>query len=763
MPTQITKRSGDVVPFNKDKIVAALERCFKSVNPEELHDVIASQVEFVTDKVINLLQVKEGEITVEIVQDCVILVLQSNGHYSEAEHYIIYRHEHAKKREANYIPPDVMEAYARDDAYFETPLQRFQFWDKYSRWDDGLVRRETWVETVDRATNFMSELIVDQLEKKYGRDIPDDVLQKFDMALENAKKFIRQMKVMPSMRLMAMAGPAAKRDNSVIYNCAYLAIDGIDAFCELMLNSMAGCGVGYSVEFENVDKLPKVKLQTGYNAIQFDIEDSAEGWARALRMGLTVWFTGGDVEFNYSYIRPEGTPLKTKGGRASGPRPLRELLLFIRERMLARQGKKLTTLDVHDICCAIGNAVVSGGVRRTALISIFDQDDELMLHCKDGDFAKENSQRWNANNSAVWAGDITQKEFVDRLMVTFNSERGEPGIFSREAAIFTMPDRRRNKGYGDYGVNPCGEINLRSKQFCNLTDVVARQNDTYDDLIEKVQVAAFLGTVQSLATYFPNLRREWQYNCEEERLLGIGISGQLDCLEIQSNATHAFIMLKQEAVNTNKYWAEELGINQSTAVSCVKPSGNSSTLVNSSPGMHARWSPYYIRRVRVSASSPVARVLKEAGVPISAENGQDPLNPVTLVASFPVKSPNNAITIRNWSALDQCNWWLKNKLCWTEHNPSVTITYKENEVLDIINWLWENKEYVNGVSFLPESNAKYDQLPYEEITEEQYRELVEEFPRDIPWHKLYLYEKSDFTQASTISGCDTDICELPVL
>lgn len=764
IPTQVIKRTGETVPFDENKIKTAVYKCISSFpeNTKDAHDLWES-INDIIDRVMNVISIRyqnENEPpTVEQVQDVVVFVLQSGGYYREAEHYIIYRHEHAKQREATYIPPEVVSAFENDVQYFPTPIQAFQFYDKYSRWNNDLGRRETWKETVHRATNYLGELANNQIQKlEVCNVIKNEKVNIVETALDEVNEAIKQMRVMPSMRLLAMAGEPARRDNSTIYNCSYLPIDSLESYCELMANSMAGCGVGYSVEWQYVKQLPEIKYQRNIEAVPYIIEDSTEGWINAVYIGLERWFDGLDITFDFSLIRPKGSVLKTKGGRASGHEPLKELLERIKDRILARQGKQLTPLDAHDIACAIGNAVVSGGVRRTALISLFDADDKDMLSCKTGDFEKDNNQRWNANNSAVWPVNITQFEALQLLNEMFVSERGEPGIFSRDVANATIPDRR--KLCADFGTNPCGEINLRRKQFCNLSIVVARAEDTFETLKEKVRLATIIGTIQSCATYFPNLSDEWRKNCEEERLLGVDITGQADA-KIDSVL---LAKLKNVAIETNKEWAELLGINQSAAITCNKPSGNSSVLLNASSGIHARHADYYVRNVRVTDGSPVHKVLVDAGMPMQPENGQDITNVNTWVVSFPVKSPDGAITRHHVTAIDQCENWLMNKKYWTEHNPSVTITYEDNEVIDLINWIWEHREWINGMSFAKKSNIKLDQLPYVEITEEEYYERVSLIPDKIPWQNIYLYEKEDRTTAAQEIACmanGQEFCELP--
>lgn len=645
------------------------------------------------------------------------------------------------------IPADVQTAFDAADKYFPTEIQKFQFYDKYARFDYEKGRRETWVETVDRATNYLAELSEHKLpEEEYDR----------------IRKYILEMKATPSMRLLAMAGPAARRQNIAIYNCSYMPMDSIDSFVEELIVAMAGCGVGFSVEKQYVDKLPEVRFQTGELLGVFKIQDSTEGWAEALRTGLTAWFNGKNLLFDYSAIRTAGVPLKIKGGRASGPAPLQSLLDFARTVILRRQGRSLRPIDAHDIACKVGEAIVSGGVRRTALISLFDYDDEEMMNCKNGENLVGNEQRWLANNSAVWADEVTQDKLLKQMYTMMDGQRGEPGIFSRYNANTVKPERRKE---ANFGTNPCGEINLRPYEFCNLTIAIARADDTVESLKEKVEVATIIGTIQSMGTNFPGLRDIWRKNCEEERLLGVDINGQLDCPLLRpTNPDNGKIFeeLKNHAVEVNKKYAELLGINQSASVTCVKPSGNSSQLFNCSSGLHARWSPYYIRNIRVQTQSPLKKLLEANGVPMDPENGQTLDTANTFVVHFPVKSPEGAIIRSEMSAIDQCEHWLTNKLYWTEHNPSVTISYKPSEVVDLIKWVWDHHTVVGGMSFLPFSDAKYEQMPYEEISKEEYELRAGMFPK-IDFAQLYALEQEDLTTASQELACVNGACEIEII
>ncbi|MBE2220545.1 MAG: recombinase [Anaerolineae bacterium] len=735
VPKQIVKRDGRIVAFEPERIENALERCFTTLNIQP-----KTSIKAINQQVVNVVAAKFDLPTVEGVQDIVEMVLQASGEYEAAKHYILYRAEHAKMRTKRPVPESVRQAFAASDKYFPTQLQKFQFYDKYSRFNYELGRRETWVETVTRAVDFLKELSDYRLPAE---------------TYDRVRQGILEMKVMPSMRLLAMAGPAARRNNIALYNCSYMPVDSVDSFVEALIISMSGCGVGFTVERKYVEKFPRIARQKGNPPKTFVVADSSEGWAQAVREGLTTWFEGDDVVFDYSEVRPAGAPLRVKGGRASGPEPLRKMLDFARTRILSRQGGFLRPLDAHDIMCAVGDAAVSGGVRRTAMISLFDYDDLEMRHCKDGDFWRANSQRWNANNSAVWPErELTQAEITRFLLDMVESGRGEPGIFNRKAAVENRVERRKA---ADFGTNPCGEIILRPFQFCNLSSAVARFDDTLETLSEKVELATIIGTIQSMATYFPGLRPEWKENCMEERLLGVDLNGQMDSLAAQDPEIQR--RLQQVAVETNKHYAEILGINQSASVTAVKPSGNSSQLLNSSSGLHARWAPYYTRNVRVDAHSPVCKVLQDAGVPMDPENGQTRENATTWVVHFPVKAPKGAITRNERTALQQCDFWLQNKINYTEHNPSVTITYQQEEVLDIIRWVWENQDKIGGMAFLPAFDAQYDQMPYVDITKEDYEQSSEKFP-DIDFSKIYRYEEEDLTTAAQEFACLSGACDI---
>ncbi len=742
LPTSIVKRDGRVVFFDPMRIERALGRCFTALGRQPYTPIAELAL-----RVINIMSARPGQPTVEIVQDAVELTLQAAGEFEAAKAYILYRAEHAKQRQERPVPDEVRSAFGEADRYFPTPIQKFQFFDKYSRFDYDKGRRETWIETVDRAVSFLHELV----QTHTGADLGSELY-------ERLRRMILEMKSMPSMRLLAMAGPPARRDSTAIYNCSAQPVDSIDSFCEALLISMAGCGVGFSVESRYVENFPRIQRQRGLDPLRHTAGDSAQGWAAALKVGMQAWFEGRDVDFDFSEIREAGVPLRTKGGRASGPAPLRTMLEFSRARVLARQGAHLRPIDAHDIMCMVGNAAVSGGVRRTAMLSLFDYDDLEMRLSKNGDFERENSQRWNANNSAVWPErGLDQIQVIEQVLDMVKSQRGEPGIFNRQATIDLQPARRKLSGYTEYLTNPCGEIVLRKWQLCNLSIAVAREEDTVETLKEKVEIATIIGTIQSLATNFPDLRPMWKQNCEEERLLGVDITGQMDCPTVHDPAVMR--ALREVATDTNLVFAEKLGINQSAAVTTVKPSGNSSQLLNCSSGLHARWAPYYERNVRVAATSPIFKVLRDAGVPMDPENGQTRDDANTWVIHFPIKSPDGAITRKDRGVIEQCNYWLHNKLNWTDHNPSVTCTYRADEIMDLTKWIWEHRDQIGGMAFLPSFDANYAQLPYIEITKEDYERRAAEFPV-IDFSKLWRYESIDLTTAAQELACLAGACEV---
>ncbi|MCD6270655.1 ribonucleoside-triphosphate reductase, partial [bacterium] len=572
------------------------------------------------------------------------------------------------------------------------------------------------------------------------------------------KESILNFQAMPSMRLMWSAGKAARTNNISVYNCSYIAPDKLTDFAEIMYLLMSGAGVGFSVESQNVQQLPIIKYQTGKLLPTYIIGDSKEGWGDALTLGLKTWYEGKDIKFDYSKIRPAGARLKTMGGRSSGPEPLRSLLDFVRKKVLDNQGRRLSSIDVHDIICKIGELVVMGGVRRSALISLSDLDDENMREAKTGHYYITNPQRSMANNSVVYNEKPTAIQFMEEWLSLAKSGTGERGIFNRGGLKKQLPCRRWEK-FEKYwqtsGINPCGEVILRNRQFCNLTEVVARPEDTEKTLLKKIKIATILGTYQSTFTNFPYISKEWKKNCEEERLLGVSITGQWDCPAVRHPAV--LRKLRQRALEVNQEYAKRFGINPSTAVTSVKPSGTLSQLVNSASGMHPRFSPFYIRRVRISAEDPLFHMLKEQKFPYHPEVGQTEASATTYVLDFPVSSPPHSVFRNNLDVISQLEYWKMVKENYTEHNPSVTILVGKNEWIKAADWLYKNWDILGGLTFLPRDEYIYQLAPFEEITKEEYKQLISRLP-EVDFSQILIYEKDDNTTGAP--GCEGTTCEL---
>jgi ribonucleoside-triphosphate reductase len=632
---------------------------------------------------------------------------------------------------------------------FVTPVQALQFYDKYARFNQELGRRETWPETVDRVMNFFL-----QQTTKRKLSLPDPTWNELSAAMLN-------LEAMPSMRIVQMAGPALERCNVGAYNCAYLPMDSWEAFGELLYILMQGTGCGFSVEVDHVDSLPRIKRQKGNKAKKYIVPDTTIGWCDALTLGLKAWADGEDLAYDFSRIRPQGTVLKTKGGRASGPEPLKRLLTFARDKMLAHQGRRLNPIDAHDIACYCGDIVQVGGVRRAAEISLSDLDDRDMRDAKSGQFWLNNVQRAMANNSAVYDERPSAGVFMEEWLALMKSGTGERGIFNRGGVNKTLPKRRAKRK--DFGVNPCGEIILRPRQFCNLSIAVARPTDTRESLANKVRLAAIFGTLQSLLTDFKYLPKEWQENCEEERLLGVDITGQMDCplLSAPGDTGRSMFLelLKNTAIDTNARLAKEWGIPQSAAATCIKPSGNSAQLFNCSSGLHPRYAQFYLRRLRIANYSPIAKLLKDAGVPWFPEVGQTAETLSTLVFEFPIKAPEGAPTRHDMSAIGQLDNWLDWKVYYTEHNPSVTIYIEDHEWLAVGAWVYEHFDQIGGLSFLPKDGGMYELAPYEEITEAEYTKRTKALP-PVDFGLLPSYETADMTEINREFACSGDKCEI---
>lgn len=609
----------------------------------------------------------------------------------------------------------------------------------YSRWQDDLARRERWPETVDRATEF--------LFKRAG-----DALTDADRTLIATSIYNHES--LPSMRLLWSAGKAAETNNVTIFNCSYAPIDDLRVFDEALFILMSGTGFGFSVESTYTEELPKIKKQKRVAPIQYTVPDSRDGWALSVRLLLETLYQGGDVQFDYSELRPAGARLMTMGGRSSGPEPLKRLHEFIRGKVKSRQGRRLRPIDAHDIMCMIGEVVVAGGVRRSSLISLSDLDDYQMRGAKFGAFYNQHPYRSMSNNSVAYNERPSAQEFMDEFLSLVKSGSGERGIFNRESVFSTSPRRKKQ---GDMGTNPCAEILLRPREFCNLTSVVARNEDTLESLIRKTYVASIIGTIQSTFTDFPYIRPEWKQNCDEERLLGVSLSGQMDSPMAQDAEVQR--KLREVAIQTNREYAARLGISQSVAVTAVKPEGTSSKMVRSGSGLHVWWSRFFKQNIRISATDPLFALLKTYGVPHEPEVGQDPATASTWVVTFPRKAPEGAKTRHDVTALEQLEYWKRVKVNYTEHNPSITVYVKEHEWPTVQAWVFEYWSIVGGISFLPSDDHVYRLAPYEEVTEDEYNALVANFP-DIDYSFLSDFEKDDNTTGARDFACVGGSCDI---
>ena len=631
-----------------------------------------------------------------------------------------------------------------------TEYQSFIHLSRYARWNYALKRRESWEETVDRFINFFKE----QLDTKHSF--------KLENGLEaDMREAITNLDVMPSMRCLMTAGEALKKENVAGYNCSYVKVDAPRSFDEILYILMNGTGVGFSVEEEYVDKLPPLAEEFHETDTTIVVADSKLGWAKAYKEMLSLLWQGQIPRWDLSNVRPAGTPLKTFGGRASGPEPLEELFKFTINTFQNAAGRKLKSVEAHDIVCKIAEIVVVGGVRRSALISLSNLQDESMRHAKSGQWWENNPQRALANNSVNYKEKPDIGTFMREWLSLYDSKSGERGIYNsmsarRQVESLNNEEEIRREPRDDFGTNPCSEIILRSREFCNLSEVVVRGRDTAESLRKKVRIATILGTFQSTLTSFKYLSREWKRNCDEERLLGVSLTGIMDNSITngkKGNLEQLLEDLKKEAVATNKEFAEKLDIPQSAAITCVKPSGTVSQLVDSASGIHARHNPYYIRTVRADNKDPLCAFMKDAGFP----NEADVMKPQhTTVFSFPMQSPKNAVFRQDMTAKEQLELWQKYQKHWCEHKPSVTISVKEHEWMEVGNWVWENFDSISGISFLPFSEHTYRQAPYQDCTKEEFEEALKTMPKNVDWSQLSKYEEQDFTAGAQELACAAD-------
>lgn len=624
--------------------------------------------------------------------------------------------------------------------HLPTQLQEYVHKSRYARWIDDEARRETWPETVNRYINY------------FAKKFPGYPADKLRVAIE-------KLDVMPSMRALMTAGPALERDPMAGFNCSFVAIDDVRAFDEVLYILMCGTGVGFSVERQFIANLPVVAETFVSTDITIKVRDSKGGWANAFRELLALLYSGSIPKWDTSAVRPAGEKLKTFGGRASGPKPLEDLFRFAVDLFRRAAGRKLTSVECHDLVCKIADIVVVGGVRRSALISLSNLSDDRMRHAKSGQWWVDNPQRALANNSASYTERPDMEVFMKEWLSLVESKSGERGIFNRQAAYKKAIESGRRKADLIVGTNPCAEISLRSAGLCNLTEVVIRHEDSLQDLLDKVELATILGTYQSMLTDFRYIRSIWKQNQEEERLLGVSLTGIMDhpVLSMTSDiAVHWLKEMKQKAINVNKEWAEKLGINPAAAITTVKPSGTVSQLVDSASGIHPRYSDYYIRTVRADKKDPLAKLMRIQGFPVE----DCVMKPDTTdVFAFPVKSPEHCITRNERTAIEQLNHYLMFQTYWSEHNVSITVYVKDHEWLGVGDWVYQHFDKISGVSFLPHSEHSYQQAPYQECSKEDFEALQTKMP-EFNWGELALFEQDDATVNTKELACSAGVCEV---
>lgn len=620
-------------------------------------------------------------------------------------------------------------------------FQNFIALSRYSRWIESEGRRETWSETVDRWWDYFSSKVPQLLERP---DIKDAILN---------------LQVLPSMRGLMTAGPALDRDHTALYNCSYLEINSITSFSNLMYILMCGTGVGYSVEHRCTNELGQVpnKIEKNFNKI-IEVEDSREGWCNALMQLLADLYNGIHPKWNTSKIRPAGAKLKTFGGRASGPGPLEEVFRFVTQTFYAAQGRQLTPLECHDICCKIAQSVIVGGVRRSAMISLSDLSDREMAKCKSGSWWASSGHRALANNSAIYYNRPSLGQFLEEWTELYNSHSGERGICNRHA-MRTIAEKSGRRNDIEYGTNPCSEIILRPNQFCNLSTIVLKQEDTITTIKKKIEMATIIGTIQSMFTNFPYLSKEWEDNCKEERLLGVSMTGIFDHALMSGSKgmgklAHALESLREHSVKVNLEWSEKLGINPSKSITCIKPEGTTSCLADSSSGLHPRYAQFYYRRVRIDKKDPMYQFMRDSGV--SCEDCV--MNPdSTGIFTFAQKAPEDSTTQKNLQAIDHLELWHTYQQSYCHHKPSITVSYGDDEFLAIGQWVYENFNEISGISFLPKSDHVYAQAPFEEIDARTYNMS----PKiEVDWSLLKEYEKTDSTKSSHAMACTAGACEI---
>jgi len=626
--------------------------------------------------------------------------------------------------------------------------QKFIFISRYARWIEKEKRRETWNETVKRYFDFFET----HLKENNNYVVPPELRAELETA-------VLKLEIMPSMRALMTAGEALRRDNTAGYNCSYVAVNRVRAFDEILYILMCGTGVGFSVERQYVEKLPTIAENFSASDTTIIVEDSKAGWAKAYKELISLLIGGQVPQWDLSKIRPAGARLKTFGGRASGPRPLEDLFKFTVDTFKRAAGRKLTSIECHDIVCKIAEIVVVGGVRRSALISLSNLTDERMRDAKSGAWWNENPQRALANNSVAYKEKPEIGVFMDEWVSLYKSKSGERGIFNRDACRRTVSKLgdRRDSSY-EFGTNPCSEIILRDREFCNLTEVVVRPDDTVESLRRKVRLAAILGTWQASLTHFPYLSSEWKKNCQEEALLGLSLTGILDneMMRTMNVLPDTLAILKQEAINTNQVWANTIGINPAAAITCIKPSGTVSQLTDAASGIHARHNNYYIRTVRADRKDPLCQMMIDMGFP-AEPCVMKPDH--TMVFSFPMKA-EGSITRNDMTAIEHLELWLAYQRHWCEHKPSITVTVREHEWMEVGAFVYKHFDEISGISFLPHSDHSYRQAPYQDCSKEEYEAALAKMPKNVDWTLLSKYEKEDKTVGTQTFACSGDKCEV---
>lgn len=629
-----------------------------------------------------------------------------------------------------------------------TQYQQFIHAAHYAKWVEEKQRRETWEETVDRYMVYMRN----HLQKNLGMKLENEIMQEISYS-------ILSLNVLPSMRALWSAGVALERENAAGFNCAFLAINRPQAFDEAFYLLMAGCGIGFSVERQFIKDLPIVAEEFCPTDTQIIVDDSREGWASSLRELISLLYSGRIPRWDLSRIRPAGARLKTMGGRASGPLPIDELFRFAVNLFIDAKGSRLTSIQCHDMMCKIASAVIVGGVRKGAMISLSNLSDQRMQKAKNGQWWETNPYRSLANNSVAYTETPDLDIFMGEWLSLYESKSGERGIFNRQAVTKKIEKSGKRDPNHEFGTNPCSEITLRDRQMCNLSQVTVRSNDDLKSLINKIRTATILGTIQSTMTHFNHISKAWKENCEDERLLGVGMTGIMDNPILNrptKELAEVLTRLKEEAVETNKVWAEKLGVKPSAAVTTIKPAGNSSQLTDTASGLHPRYAKYYIRTVRMSKLDPLANMMIDYGVPCE----DDIINPQsTGIFSFPIESPKGSLLRNKLSAIEHLELWKFYQDYYTEHKPSITCSIRKNEWIHVSAWVYDHFDEISGVSFLPYSDHIYKQAPYQECSEEEYKEAASKMPEKIDWSLLSKYEKDDMTTGAQELACVGNSCE----